>query len=391
LSFCADSLGTAFIELTKIMLREELSEMIKLAERLAEVGETAVLATLFSANGSTYRSLGSMMVSGYGSTYIAGGISGGCLEEYIAGRGRELIKRYDATMMSFETAPDSDDAGLPSLGCGGSIEVLIERFKPDHLFFLRRLCAAHSADSCSTVAYVIDPTQLPSLVVRREWFDQDGQSVADQGLMVLRQRSVTERRSQHGEVGESCRALVHYVPPMTRLVILGAGNDARPLCKLARSLGWHVTVADRRSRLATRTRFPDADHIISGNWTSIFQELVFTPQTAAVIMTHGVDDDVEILPLLSEKPARYLGLLGPEHRRDWVLQGAQDIATISETFFGRIRGPIGLDLGERSAEGIAVAIVSEILAEMNGRTAAPLSQLATTAHREQLNAVVENT
>jgi xanthine dehydrogenase accessory factor len=333
---------------------------------------------LFSADGSTYRTLGSMMVSGPGSGFIAGGVSGGCLEEYIARRGRELIGRYGATMLSFDTDPDNHGDGVPSLGCGGSIEVLVERCTPDHLTFLRRLSTAQSSDTCSTVASVIDPADLPALTVRRSWFDQDD-SITDPSLELLRQRAISERRSRHGAVDGSYSALVHYVRPLTRLVLLGAGNDARPLCKLARSLGWHVTVADRRARLATQARFPDADQVIAGDWWSALKEITFTPQTAVVVMTHSVNDDVEILPLLSLVPSAYIGVLGPEHRLGWVLRDAQATAALSEEFLARVRGPIGLDLGERGPEGIAVSIASEILAAMNGRAATPLSQPSTRA------------
>jgi xanthine dehydrogenase accessory factor len=364
------------------MSRDELSEMIGLAERLMAAGEPAVLATLFSADGSTYRTLGSMMVSGPGSNFIAGGVSGGCLEEYIARRGRELIGRYDATMLSFDTDPDNNGDGVPSLGCGGSIEVLVERCTPEHLTFLRRLSAAQSSDSCSTVACVIDPTELPALTVRRVWFDQDDR-IAEQPLEQLRQRAIGERRSRHGAIGGSRCALVHYVQPMTRLVLLGAGNDARPLCKLARSLGWHVTVADRRARLATHARFPEADQVHAADWWNALNEIAFTPNTAVVVMTHSVNDDAEILPLLSEKPAAYIGVLGPEHRLGWVLRDANATAALSEEFTARVRGPIGLDLGERSPDGIAVSIVSEILAELNRRAATPLSRPALRTCTEQ--------
>src|SRR3954469_19045926 len=128
-----------------MMTQIELSDMIALAQRLAAVNEPAVLSTLFSSDGSTYRSLGSMMISGPAST-IAGGVSGGCLEQYIARHGRELIQQAPATMLSFGADPDGDPDGKPVLGCGGSIEVLVERLTGDHLAFLQKLKCAAEAD-----------------------------------------------------------------------------------------------------------------------------------------------------------------------------------------------------------------------------------------------------
>src|SRR5438477_1631497 len=106
------------------MTRNELSEMIALGERLITAGEPAVLATLFAANGSTYRPLGSMMLGGPSSALTAGGVSGGCLEDFIAHRGRALTDQQPTIMLSFDADPEADHAGVPSLGCGGSIDVL---------------------------------------------------------------------------------------------------------------------------------------------------------------------------------------------------------------------------------------------------------------------------
>jgi xanthine dehydrogenase accessory factor len=163
---------------------------------------------------------------------------------------------------------------------------------------------------------------------------------------------------------------------MTRLVILGAGDDARPLCTLARSLDWHVTVADRRARLATRSRFPDANEIIADEWTSVLEKIKITSHTAIVIMTHSLPDDIEILPLLIERPMLYLGVLGPAHRHGWMLNAVAERFQLADEFISKIHGPIGLNLGDRSAAGIAVSITAEIIACINGRDAKPLSALA---------------
>ena len=356
------------------MIRNELGEMISLAERLCAAGEPAVLATLFAANGSTYRPLGSMMVSGPGSGFIAGGVSGGCLEEFIARRGRLLTDARPAVMLSFDADPEADHADAPSLGCGGSIEVLAERFTPDHMAFLRQLAAVHDADQASTAACVIDTAVPAAITVRRRLgTDCDVAMNFDPQLELLRERALLAERSLEGPIGPQQRALVHYVGPLVRLVILGAGNDAQPLCTLGRSLGWHVALADRRARLATRARFADADQVVARDWPAALRSITFTPHTAVVLMTHSLVDDAEILPLLAELPAAYIGVLGPAHRRRWLLELAQEAAGLPESLVDRLRGPIGLDLGERSPSGIAVAIAAEILAELNGRTPAPLS------------------
>ena len=166
---------------------------------------------------------------------------------------------------------------------------------------------------------------------------------------------------------------MYFVPPRSRLVILGAGSDSQALCRLAHSLGWHVTVADRRARLATAARFPEADHVVAADWWSAVRKIAFTPRTAVVLMTHSFTDDVEVLPLLDQFPMAYVGSLGPDERRLKLLVEVEESAGLDKTFAAELRGPIGLDLGDRSAEGIAVSVMAEILAVVNGRTAAPLS------------------
>jgi xanthine/CO dehydrogenase XdhC/CoxF family maturation factor len=356
------------------MLRTELSGMIALAERLAAVGEHAVLATLFSSSGSTYRPLGSMMVSAFPSM-IAGGVSGGCIEQYVARVGRSLTQEQSAAMLSFNADPDSTPGnnGQPVLGCGGAIEVLVESLTPNHIEFLRQMNAARASDTRSLAACVIDTSAQPSIAVSRFWLESGWHGKDDPQLERLRQRSVAAGQSRHGALDASRLALIHYIPPMTRLVILGAGDDTRPLCTLAQSLGWHVTVADRRGRLATRARFPDADDVVAVDWATAVSTIDFTPRTAVIMMTHSLPDDIRILPLLSDKPMFYLGVLGPEHRRDWLLDAVEERTGLSEIFAARVHGPIGLNLGDRSATGIAVSIVAEILARLNGRDARPLS------------------
>jgi len=114
-------------------MTDELAAMIELAKRLVASDTAGTLSTLFSARGSTYRSPGSMMVSLPG--MHAGGVSGGCLEEYVARVGERATRTAPAVILRFNTHPDSD-GDAPVLGCGGSIDVLVERLTQDHVAFL---------------------------------------------------------------------------------------------------------------------------------------------------------------------------------------------------------------------------------------------------------------
>jgi xanthine dehydrogenase accessory factor len=363
------------------MNRNELDEMIWLADDLEADDMPAVLATLISVRGSSYRPLGSMMLGGPSSAFVAGGVSGGCLEEYILRRGRTLNNRQPAALLRFVDDPRAGHADVPVLGCGSSIEVLLERFTSDHLTFLQRFAAVHDADHASFASCVID-TSTPSAVKVHRTLSTDADSMtnSDRQLSELQQQSLLSEFSVEGPIGPDVRALVHYICPSMRLVILGAGNDARPLCTLGRSMGWHVCVVDPRARLVTRSRFPDADQLVANDWWSALQSITITPRSAVVLMTHSLVDDAALLPLLVERPAAYLGVLGPERRR-WLLDNVD--TQMPESFASRLRGPIGLNLGDRSPNGIAVSIVSEILAELNGRTPAPLYR----SNREELGAL----
>ena len=346
----AGELGTSECRMSS---NDELNAMTRLARRLVESDTPGTLATLFSACGSTYRPLGSMMVSLPGTH--AGGISGGCLEDYVARVGERVTRNCSAAMLRFRTDADADD-NIPVLGCGGSIEVLVERLEPGHVAFLEHFADASERDECGRVACLVT-RDGESLSVVREWLDRD---------------TPGETESVHRTLTSDTDVLVQYIPPLTRLVIFGAGDDARPLCEMARMLGWHVTMADRRPRYATLSRFPNARMVLAGDWDDIIDDVTFSSHTAAVLMTHSLDDDAKVLSLLWHRPLTYIGALGPAHRRDRLLEEAASMrpgrapgATMN------VHGPIGLDLGERSPAGIAVAVTAEILAHMNGRDAQP--------------------
>jgi xanthine/CO dehydrogenase XdhC/CoxF family maturation factor len=324
---------------------QELDAMRTLASRMLRLGTPGTLSTLFAARGSTYRPLGSMMVGLPGRR--AGGITAGCLEDYIVRVGERDTRKASATMLHFGTHPYSGDNALV-LGCGESIDVLVERLTFEHLEFLEEFSAAAERDEGSLLACMVCRNGQ-HLSVTREWVrSADGQTTTASDNDIL----------------------VQYVPPITRLVILGADDDAKPLCEIGASLGWHVSVADRRARYATKGRFPQARVVFAGDWDEAVESIRFSPRTAVVLMAHSLDGDASVLRRLSRRCLAYVGALGPAHRRQWLLAQASALGIpVHEPTVQMLHGPIGLDLGARSSAGIAIAVAAEILACFNRRQA----------------------
>jgi len=182
--------------------------------------------------------------------------------------------------------------------------------------------------------------------------------------------------------GREANAWADYRPARPGLWVFGAGDDARPLVRLARELGWFVAVADGRSNLATRERFPEADQVgvlsIDGAAGALAG---IKPTDAAVAMTHSFEQDSRILAALFGlgQPPGFIGVLGPRRRTRELLAEAARLLTLpdeqAEGWLTQVHAPVGLDLGAESPTAIALSIVAEIQAALTVASALPLSQV----------------
>ncbi|MEY4938979.1 MAG: hypothetical protein RIQ93_714, partial [Verrucomicrobiota bacterium] len=166
---------------------------------------------------------------------------------------------------------------------------------------------------------------------------------------------------------------VEAVQPPTALFVFGAGDDAQPLVRFARELGWRVTLADPRATFATAERFPEATECVVGRVDELVQRAAPGPDAVAVVMTHHYVHDVPLLRDLLARPLAYLGLLGPKKRAKKILAdlaGAGLSAAIQppDTF----RAPVGLDVGAETPEQVALSIIAEVQAVLTHRDGRPL-------------------
>ncbi len=159
--------------------------------------------------------------------------------------------------------------------------------------------------------------------------------------------------------GGAVVALVEIVHGPQPLVIFGGGYDAIPLTRMAKELGYHVTVVDARPAYAEAGRFPGADAVILARPEQLAAKVKLTERTAAVIMSHNYLNDAAALQALAPHALRYLGLMGPRKRAEKM---AADFGKEGgdPAILQRAHNPIGLDIGADTPEQIALAILAEI-------------------------------
>lgn len=288
---------------------------------------------------------------------MAGSVSGGCLEGDILQKAWWRTE-YGAALVTYDsTDADEDVVWGFGLGCNGVVQVLLERVSAAHPGPLDALAAVVRERRPQQIVTVIasDDPAVPLGTVPPEWTPPGNAAVFQETVM-----------------------------PPAPLVIFGAGQDALPLVRMAKELGWHVTVVDTRGTRARPERFPQADVVQVG----FSDTAAMDSRTAAVVMTHNYADDRRVLRSLMTSPAGYVGQLGPRVRTERLLaEISDDGLAVTEEMQRRLHAPIGLDVGADNPEEIALSIVAEIQAVRAGRAAGFLRDHHTPIHARPVTAL----
>ncbi|WP_109488165.1 XdhC family protein [Occallatibacter savannae] len=370
----------------------DLENILPLWQELEAAGAEYVLATVVEVEGPSYRKPGARMLIAKDGRR-AGTVSGGCLEAEVAKRAWWLtesgpvIGRYSTV---------ADDGEMPyGSGCGGVVYVLLERrATADPL--LRALEAAFHARAPLAIATILEGAAIGTrafagpTIARdsgiREAEEEVHSTLNGMALQALQGMQTVDQRVKAGDL--TTRVWVDYRAARPGLWIYGAGDDAKPIVHLARQLGWFVAVADGRSHLATRNRFPTADSVLTlpieqmpERRAPVLSELKSTD--AAVLVTHSFEQDSRILAslLARETPPAYVGVLGPQRRTREVLAeafrllGREDGQEQIEKQLADLHAPTGLDIGAETPAVIALSIIAEIQQTLSNGSALPLRQV----------------
>ncbi len=304
----------------------------------------------------------------------AGLLSGGCLEGDLAEHAARVRTHGGAHVVSYDMrTPDDQLFGLGS-GCEGAMSVLLTRVGPAEQWQpLAAMIDSFRAGAPLVTAFVT-ATRSPALSLGQVFWRGARASAPDAPADIAAWLATAPAMPRQVDLPAlSCELLVVPLELPPRLLIAGAGPDTRPLAQLAAFLGWRITVADHRSAYLQAQHFPADADLVETRAAAIGERLTLDTFDAAVVMSHHLQSDLEYLRALAGSKARYIGLLGPTARRDKLLA---DLGPTATQLAGRLRAPIGLDIGGRAPESIALSIISEIHAHLAGREGRAFSQTA---------------
>ena len=372
---------------------KELSKIVSEAQCARAAGKSVALATVVGIEGSAYRLPGARMLIVDGK-WVAGSISGGCLEDDVVLRAREAVAKNETSVALYDTTSDDDVIFGVGLGCKGIITILIEPIRPegdgvDFIAFAATCLEERIAGLSATVIRVEGGTTARpgSRLVTREGVRAS--DITDPALeraietAMLDQTEEAALLTLPAAAGSAVVFIERIVPP-TPLVVFGAGHDAMPVVRLAKELGWHVTLVDHRPAYATPARFPDADRIVIGSPADAVSKLTFDASTLALVMTHNYLRDRDWLEALLPAQVRYLGLLGPRRRTDQLLDDLREKGIEPrDDQIARLYAPVGLDIGSEGPAEVAMSILAEMQAVMTSHRGGHLRDRKRPIHQRE--------
>ena len=364
-------------------MREVLPELLQWWEQGHSIGVGTVVATFRSAP----RPPGASMLVGPDGSAV-GSVSGGCVEGAVYELAQEVL---ESGIPEFRRYGISDDDALSvGLTCGGILDVWVEQMDRETFPELGEIAADIDAGRTVAVATVIehpDPTWLGRRMIIRP--DEESRTslgsarvdaaVRDDALGQLAAgHNATLGYGADGERrGEGMRVFVWAFAPPPRMLVFGAIDFAAAVARVGAFLGYRVTVCDARPVFATHSRFPAADEVVV-DWPHRYLAAEqdagrIDGRTVITVLTHDPKFDVPLLEVALRLPeVGYVGAMGSRRTHEDREERLREVGVTSAEL-GRLRSPIGLDLGARTPEETAISIAAEFISDRWGGSGQPLA------------------
>jgi xanthine dehydrogenase accessory factor len=316
-----------------------MADFLEQLEMLRTTERRVAMATLVAARGGSPRPLGAKLFVGEGGRLLGSVSIGGCVDARVVEHGDRLLRENRAQCVTVRV----DDVEALELGltCGAEFDLLVEPITLDgEDAAVRAYESATRLSRSGRNAFVV--TRLVDGAPSR-------QVVAD-------------------DYAPSDELFVERLAPADTLVIVGASDVAATLARFAHILGMRVVVVDGRERYATPERFPSADEVLVGLPSDLVRPHLHAG-AFLVLAAHEYKYELPILRDALRSPARYVGMLAGRKRAEAVRALLREDG-LSNDELARLHSPIGLDIGGREPEEIALSIAAQLVAVREGKAIA---------------------
>ena len=309
-----------------------MADFIDQVEELRGRERRVAMATLIGARGGSPRPLGAKLFVGEGGRLLGSVSIGGCVDARVVEHGERLLR--DGRAERVTVVVDDVEAVELGLNCGAEFDLLIEPV---------RLDGPDAAVAAYESATRISRSGRAAFVVTR---------VGGNGSI---------SRAVHADAyAGASDEFVERIAPADTLVLIGASDIAAALSRFAATLGLRVVVIDGRERYATRERFASAHDVLVGMPSELARPYL-TAGAYVVLTTHDYKYELPVLREALRAPVRYVGMLAGRKRADGIRNLLREDGLTDEDI-ARLHAPIGLDIGGREPEEIALSIAAQLIA-----------------------------
>lgn len=330
-------------------------DILETVENWLKQSRTIALATVVSTWGSAPRQVGSKMAVTSDLAMI-GSVSGGCVETAVIEEASDILKSKKPRLLNFGISDDMAwDVGLT---CGGKISVFVE---PLDTSWWRCVTDLVRQDHSAATVTILSGDSAGGKILT----DKTGAIYyASPALSAEQQTTLTQVKQQAGRttVGD-LDVMIDIHRPRPHLVLIGGVHVSMPLQNFARQLGFRVSLVDPRQAFATKERFPDVT-ILHSYPDKALNQLGLDEDTYVAVLTHDPKIDDPALRTALPSPAPYVGVLSSKRTHEERVKRLTEAGLTPEQL-ARIHTPIGIDIGAKTPEEIALCIMAEIIAVRN--------------------------
>jgi xanthine dehydrogenase accessory factor len=308
-----------------------VKDVLDTLQRWLAEGQRVAVATVVKTERSAPREPGSVLaVSERGE--VAGSVTGGCVEPAVYDEARAVLEGEPPRRRTYGIADEEAfEVGLP---CGGTVHIFIDLAERDVV------------DGIARAVKEEEPIAL---------------EMAVSGPRIGSKRLVSPNGDTRLVETPDEDVFVNAFAPRPNMYVFGAVDHAAAVASVGRFLGYRVTVCDARAKFVTEERFPDVDALVVAWPDEFLRNAPVDERTAICVLTHDHKFDVPLLEVALESPAGYIGAMGSRRTNKERAERLEERGVSAEAL-ERVHAPIGLDIGSRTPEEVAIAVAAEIVA-----------------------------